>query len=132
MPPKSTSRLQQKAFHQFQRTYNEQRPHQALGQRTPHSCYQPSPRCYPRRIAELEYGDEMEVRRVSQQGSLRWRGERTFISEVFRYEALGLKAVDERWLEIYFGPIFLGWLDGYKHRFSRRKPRELQTEPTEQ
>jgi transposase InsO family protein len=127
-PPQATARLQQKAFHAFQQEYNEQRPHEALDNHTPQSCYQASLRCYPRRVPELEYGDVMETRRISQQGSLKWNGERTFISEVFAYETLGLSAIDERWLEIYYGPIRLGWLDGYRHSFSRRKPRALMTQ----
>jgi transposase InsO family protein len=130
-PPQATVRLQQKAFHEFQREYNEERPHEALENRTPGSCYQPSPRCYPRRVPGLEYGDEMEVRRVSQQGSVKWRNQRTYISEVFGYEDLGLKAVDGRWLEVYYGPILLGWLDGYRHQFSRRRPKALQEQETE-
>jgi putative transposase len=124
-PPQATARLQQKAFHEFQQEYNQQRPHEALDNLTPQACYQASPRCYPRRVPELEYGDLLETRRVSQQGSLKWNGERTFISEVFAYETLGLSALDERWLEVYYGPIRLGWLDGYRHRFSRRQPRAL-------
>jgi len=126
-PPKATVRLQQRAFHEFQTEYNEERPHEALEQFTPAACYQSSPRCYPRRLPELNYPDTMEVRRVSQQGSVRWRGERTFISEVFAYEALGLNTVEDRWLEVYYGPILLGWLDAYKQKFSRRPPKHLRS-----
>jgi transposase InsO family protein len=124
-PPKATVRLQQQAFHAFQREYNEERPHEALDNQTPASCYQASPRCYPRRVPELEYGDDMETRVISQQGSLKWKGERTFISEVFAYETIGVKAIDERWMEFYFGPVRLGWFDSYRHVFSRRKPKAL-------
>uniref|UniRef100_Q01QE8 Integrase, catalytic region n=1 Tax=Solibacter usitatus (strain Ellin6076) TaxID=234267 RepID=Q01QE8_SOLUE len=124
-PPQATVRLQQQAFHAFQREYNEERPHEALDNKTPHSCYQASARCYPRRVPELEYGDDMETRVISQQGSLKWKGVRTFISEVFAYETLGIKVIDERWVELYFGPIRLGWLDGYRQTFSRRKPKAL-------
>jgi transposase InsO family protein len=127
-PPAETVRQQQKAFDDFQREYNQDRPHEALADATPVSRYVVSPRCYPRRLPELEYGDEMEVRRVSQQGSVKWKGERTYISEAFGYETLGLKGVEQGWLEVYFGPILLGWLDGYGHRFSRRKPKALQRE----
>jgi transposase InsO family protein len=125
MPPQATARLQQKAFDAFRHEFNQERPHEALGDLTPAHCYQTSTRPYPRRVPELEYGDDVHVRRVSQQGSIRWKGERTFISEVFGYEPLGLKPVDDRWLEVYYGPISLGWLDGYRHLFSRRLPREL-------
>lgn len=130
-PPAETVRLQQKAFDRFQREYNEDRPHEALDNAPPASVYEASPRCYPRRLPELIYSDEMEVRRVSQQGSVKWKGERTYISEVFGYEALGLKQTDGRWLEIYYGPVLLGWLDGHRHRFSRRKPKALRVEGSE-
>lgn len=127
-PPQPTVRLQQRAFHVFQREYNEERPHESLDNKTPQSCYQASPRRYPRRVPQLEYGDDMETRIISQQGSLKWNGERTFISEIFAHETLGVKAIDERWMELYFGPVRLGWFDSYRHAFSRRKPRTLISE----
>ena len=129
-PPQATVRLQQKAFDSFRYEFNEHRPHEALGDLTPAACYQPSLRGYPPRVPELHYGDEFQVRRVSQQGSVKWKGERTFISEVFIYEPLGLKMLDDRWLQVYYGPIPLGWLDGHRHRFSRRQPRELKQQPS--
>jgi putative transposase len=124
-PPSATSRLQQQAFDRFRIEYNEHRPHEALDDRTPSACYQPSLRCYPRRVPQPEYDDDVHVRRVSQQGSIRWRGERTFISEVFGYEPLGLKPIDERWLRVSYGHVPVGWFDGYRHRFSRKEPRDL-------
>ena len=77
----------------------------------------------------LNYGDELSVRRVSQQGSVKWKGERTFISEVFGAEDLGLKPVSEDWLEVYYGPIRIGWLNGRRQQFSRRIPAVLKPEP---
>lgn len=124
-PPQSTARLQQKAFDAFAREFNQHRPHQALGDLTPAACYQASSRVYPRRVSELHYPDELETRRVSQQGSIRWNGERTFISEVLGHETLGLRSIDERWLQVFFGPVPLGWFDGYRHHFNRLLPREL-------
>ena len=124
-PPQPTVRLQQKAFDAFRREFNEQRPHEALADLTPAACYQAGTRSYPARLPELQYGDDLQVRRVSQQGSIKWNGERTFISELFGHEPLGLAPVDERWLRIYYGPVALGWLDGHRHRFSRILPREL-------
>jgi putative transposase len=37
-PPQATARLQQKAFHEFQQVYNDQRPHEALDNLTPQSA----------------------------------------------------------------------------------------------
>ena len=42
-PPRGTMRSQQRRFEEFLREYNEQRPHEALEQRTPAELYQRSP-----------------------------------------------------------------------------------------
>jgi hypothetical protein len=118
-PPERTARGQQQAFDRFQQQFNDERPHEALQDRTPASCYTASSRAMPRRIPELEYGDEVMVRRISQQGSLKLHGERTFVSEIFAYEWLGLRALDERYFEVLYGPVRLGYLDGFRHQFHR-------------
>ena len=118
-PPQRTARRQQEAFDRFQQVFNEERPHEALQNRTPASCYTASPRPMPRRIPELEYGDDLIVRRISQQGSLKMHGERTFVSELFAYEWLGLRALDERYFEVLYGPVTVGYLDGFRHQFHR-------------
>jgi putative transposase len=118
-PPARDVRRQQEAFDRFQQEFNHERPHEALGDRTPASCYGASSRSMPRRIPELDYGDDLEVRRISQQGSLKMHGERTFISEIFAYEWLGLRALDERFYEVLYGPVSLGFLDTHRHTFHR-------------
>jgi len=118
-PPERNARRQQESFDRFQYEYNHERPHESLEDRTPASCYQPSSRPMPRRVPELEYGDGVELRRVSQQGSLKMCGVRTFISEIFAYEWLGLRALDERYFEVLYGPVRLGFLDTREHTFQR-------------
>jgi hypothetical protein len=73
----------------------------------------------PRRIPELHYGDDIQVRRISQQGSLKWNGERTFVSEIFAYHRLGLRALDERYCEVLYGPLTVGFFDTFRHLFQR-------------
>lgn len=117
MPPAANLRRQQEAFRRFQREYNDERPHEALDNRTPASVYAASARAYPARVSELEYPDGVHFRRISQQGSLKWKGERTFLSEVLAREMVGLLEVDEEFFEVYYGPVLLGWLDGGEHTF---------------
>ncbi len=47
------------------------------------------------------------------------KGERTFISEIFAYEWMGLRALNERYFEVLYGPLTVGFLDGFRHRFHR-------------
>jgi putative transposase len=129
-PPESNPRRQQQAFDRFQQEYNHERPHEALADRTPASCYTASCRPMPRRIPDLEYRTEITVRRVSQQGSIKMNGERTFISEIFAYEWLGLSALDERYHEVFYGPVKLGFLDTVRHMFHRVLPRRARCRPS--
>jgi putative transposase len=49
-PMAANRRAQPRRFAQFRSEYKQQRPHPALGMRTPASCYTPSPRPYPPRL----------------------------------------------------------------------------------
>jgi putative transposase len=118
-PPERSARRQQEAFDRFQQEYNHERPHEALDDQTPASCYTASCRQMPRRVPELEYGDDVLVRRISQQGSLKMNGKRTFVSEIFAHEWIGLRALDERYFEVLYGPVRLGFLDTFQHAFFR-------------
>jgi transposase InsO family protein len=118
-PPERNPRRQQDAFDRFRQEYNHERPHEALDDATPASCYTASCRQLPRRIPELEYGDDIIVRRISQQGSLKMNGERTFLSEIFAHEWMGLRALDERYFEVLYGPVRVGFLDTFQHVFHR-------------
>ena len=118
-PPQRTARSQQEAFDRFQHDYNHERPHEALQDKTPASCYSASTRPMPRRAPELEYGDDVVLRRISQQGSLKMKGERTFISEIFAHQWMGLRALDERYFRLLYGPVTVGFLDTFKNEFHR-------------
>ena len=89
-PPAPTLADQQRAFDAFRRVYNEERPHEALGQRPPASRYAPSPRPYPNKIASPEYPAGVAVRRVRSNGEIKWAGERIFLSAALIGEPVGL------------------------------------------
>jgi len=121
-PPKANRRLQQEAFVAFQREYNEQRPHEALDWKTPAELYVPSTREYPARLPELQYPQGVHLRRISQQGSLKWKCERTFLSEVLARQTVGLLETDDDFFEVYYGPLLIGCFDGRSHLFEADRP----------
>lgn len=110
-PPQANLRKQQEAFHRFQQEYNQQRPHEALGYRTPADIYVPSPRSYPDRLPEIEYPSGMLLRRVDHGGQISWKHQNVFVSEVLWHEVVGLQQIEEGLYELHFGPLLLGWLD---------------------
>ena len=115
-PPKATPGKQQRAFSSFRASYNEERPHEALGQVPPAQRYQSSVRAYPTRVESPEYGAGTTVRRVKTNGQIKWNGERVYLSESLRGEPVGLTPVDERYLSISFGTLHIGLLDSYAKR----------------
>jgi hypothetical protein len=121
-PPRASLRQQQEAFVAFRHEYNEERPHEALQNRTPAEMYVASVRSYPERLPELDYPAGAHLRWVSQQGSVKWKSRRTFISEVVSRRAVGLVEVDDELFEVYYGPVLLGWLDGHAGYFEAVGP----------
>jgi len=125
-PPRANMAEQQAAFDAFRSCYNDERPHEALGQKPPSSAYQASPRPYPDRVEAPEYPAFYEVRRVRPDGSIKWRGEHIYVSEALVREPVGLEPVaDGIWL-LHFAAAQLGTLDerdrGAKRRISAYAP----------
>ena len=114
-PPARTWRAQQRAFDRFRREYNEQRPHQGLGLKTPAECYGPSARPYPARLEEPQYSAEWAVRRVVD-GVLRWRGQKVFVGKGLNEEWVGLEEIGAGLWRVRFSFYELGWLDERKGR----------------
>jgi putative transposase len=102
---------QQRRFNEFRQCFNEERPHEALGQKTPASIYRASERRYTGKLQEPEYGAGIETRKVQKMGEFSWRGQAVFLSETLRGETIGLEEISaERW-QIRFGVMVLGTIN---------------------
>ena len=110
-PPAASLRAQQRRFDDFRRLFNEERPHEALGQRPPGEHYHPQPRTYSGRLREPDYAEDCQVRRVRRNGEIKWNGRLVFVSEVLVGEPVGLEETDDDLWIVHYGPIVLGTLD---------------------
>ena len=118
-PPQANRRAQQRAFDDFRREYNEVRPHQGLGMQTPSAVYVPSPRPYPARVPEAEYGSALLVRRVREHGDFSWKHDNVFLSEVLWGERIGLQPIDERYYRVYLAWLPIARFDSHQLRIER-------------
>jgi len=109
-PPAKDLRRQQMAFDRFREEFNEQRPHEALGQRCPAWVYVPSPREY-REPGAVEYPAGLEVRSVKGNGVFNWRGQVVFLGEALSRERVGLAEVANGCWAVYFCREPLGIVD---------------------
>lgn len=68
-------------FRLWQDKYNNLRPHEALGMKTPGEVYEPSQRQYESKVKEFEYGGEHHVLKVNSWGYVRFNGWQVYLSE---------------------------------------------------
>lgn len=120
-PPAATSRKQQVRFDAFRREYNEERPHEALGDCTPSSIYTPSLREWPRRLEAPRYPDGFQTRKVTASGRIRWNGEHVTINHALEGEWIGIERRDGVH-QFYFADISLGFVDDEKPRLGLIRP----------
>jgi transposase InsO family protein len=102
-PPARNRAAQARRFAEFARDYNEERPHEALGQRPPASVYQSSPRAMPGQLPEPDYPVDATVRQVRSTGQIKWRGDFIHICSALAGEAVGLQEIEnDRWVVRFF------------------------------
>lgn len=110
-PPSSNHAAQQRRFDAFRRRFNDERPHEALGDATPGSIWVPSTRPFPKRIAPPEYPGHCEVRRVSNAGCFRLASGQVFLSQALNGEYIALEEIDDGLWNILFYTTLLGRFD---------------------
>jgi len=115
-PPAANRREQQRVMERFRQEYNQVRPHEALGMRTPAAVYELSPRSFPAHVPEPEYPDTMLVYRVQQKGYFRWKRQEVFLSEVLWGEPVGLLPIDDSWFTVYFAQVPIARFDSKQLR----------------
>ena len=110
---------QQERFDDFTRTYNDERPHEALGDRPPATAYAKSERLMPKDVPEPTYPLHDLTKRLCKSGGL-WFGSPRHhyrLGRVLAQEMVGLREVqDGRWL-VTFAGLDLGHIDLGKRKF---------------
>lgn len=107
-PPSATADAQQARFERWRRTFNERRPHEALANTPPADHYTPSPRPLPHRLPLLEYPADVELRRVWNNGCIKWRATQIFLTTTLAGEYVSLRETADGEWTLAFGPLTLG------------------------
>lgn len=108
IPPEKNLTAQQKRFDAFREEYNTERPHEALGMKTPASVYVASPRTMPKKLDHFDYPYHFEVRRVSKNSGIRWRNRWVQVSCTLAEEYIGFEEVEDGIHNVYFCDLLIG------------------------
>lgn len=109
--PAHDLRQQRAALEVWRNAFNCERPHEALGMRTPAEVYQRSEMVYRPEVQELEYPPELLRRKVQKAGTIRVEGAHILLSTTLAGWHVGLKPVDLHEFLTWFGPLCLGVID---------------------
>jgi transposase InsO family protein len=108
---------QQAELDVWRQTFNEERPHEALGMRVPAEVYEPSPRKFDPSPVELEYPSNYAVRKVQTTGTITLHHKSINVSAALSGYEVGLEPVGEcRWA-VWFCRLRLGELDWTTDKF---------------
>jgi transposase InsO family protein len=121
-PPRSTLGWQQRAFDRFRREYNEVRPHQSLELETPARLYRRSPRRYPEVLPDLHY-PFCDVHLVRPDGTILFNKRKQFISTSLAGEFIGLQSLDDRYVQVFFANVLLGFVDAQRAEHGLVRPK---------
>jgi transposase InsO family protein len=122
--PAESLALQQQAADRWRREFNEIRPHEAIGMKTPSDLYVRSESRYLG-IRTPAYPPNSAIRRVSAHGYVRYCGRDVFVSEAIvgfdvAVRKTNLGRVNIRFYELDLGAF--GWTDAALHRRPRLIP----------
>lgn len=101
---------QQASFDVWKKTFNEERPHEALAMATPAEVYSKSPRAYEGTPADIEYPG-MITRKVHRAGHIAIENIRIAVSRSLAGWSIGLKPIDQDRFELFFAKLRLGTIE---------------------
>jgi putative transposase len=116
---------QQERLDEFRRIYNEERPHEALGQKTPAAGYEKSPRL----LAEaqrraLDYPLHDFTRLVNSAGAISIASKPIFLAAALRGLTIGVRDLGGGSFLVSLGPFDLGYADLKTRKLSPDAPDE--------
>ena len=110
-PVRQTCTAQQRNVDAFRREYNDERPHEALGQHTLASRYTTSPRPYPARLPVPDYPGHFLVKTITTAGTFRFGKRIVYLANALTNQKIGMEETDDGLWSIYFHSVLLATFD---------------------
>jgi transposase InsO family protein len=108
LPPASDLDSQQLVFDAFVQMFNEERPHESLGQDRPAQHHRAPKAIFPEQEPSLVYELHFETERVDVHGRIRWAGKQIFFSEAFANQTIAFEPIDYTTWNVHFASFVIG------------------------
>jgi hypothetical protein len=104
-------KLHQAIFEEWRKEFNEERPHEGLGMKTPAMIYFKSQKPYDGITDWLVYPKGYYSWKVNDRGFLNHKGRRIFITNALCGYHVGLKPIETSQFEVWFDCNLIGHID---------------------
>ena len=101
---------QQAAFDIWTNTFNQERPHEALGMQCPAEVYKPSTRSYSGTPETIVYPNKLS-RLVNKRGYISLHGQTYPISTALKGWSVGLLPIDKDTYDVFFARLRIGQIE---------------------
>ena len=123
-PASANGVAQQRRFDRWRKEFNEQRPHEAIGQRVPDAVYHQSAIRLDDGIAVDLYGPLEQTHPVSEAGHVSWQGRNWHVGDAFAGQGVIFEPrEDASVVGVRFANLLLGEIGGESH-YGRMRPVE--------
>lgn len=102
---------EQERFDRWSSIYNHERPHEALGQRTPDEVYNQSDRRYQGTEKAPDYPTSWLTKLVYGNGCIRWKDDFVYISSALCGDRVGMEEVEKDNFRVWYGMLAIGELE---------------------
>ena len=120
----------QRQFDAYREFYNQERPHHSLGLAVPGEKYAKSSRLYPENISQWEYPAECQIRKVTPQGYVKWKGRYYFLSEAFEGKTIAIRESHlPGQITLLFRQFRIGRIDVEKRVYTLKRAQLLEGDP---
>ena len=105
-------KAQQRRLNSFVKEYNNIRPHEALGMKTPAAVHSFSTRPFPERIPNFDYDSDMKVLKVTQNGAIRWKSYYwVYLTAALKGKHVGIQELGNGIWRVFYRNVFLGFFN---------------------
>jgi len=100
----------QRRTNRWRQDYNQHRPHEALGQKTPAQCYRPSARPMPRELLSAQHSKGAALCQVNAKGEIRWHHRQRLVGRAFAGQCIALLPMSDHHCTVHLGNLLIGEL----------------------
>ena len=111
-PSAQDLKAQQRRLNHFVKEYNNIRPHETLGMKTPASVHNFSARPFPEKIPRFDYEPDLKVLKVTQNGAIRWKSYYwVYLTAALKGKYVGIEELGNGIWKVFYRNVFLGYFN---------------------